>query len=410
MATSGKPNLPLFTIDISDEVLTDLQRRLRATRWSVDLDNEDESYGVSTSYLKSLVDYWINGFDWREAERKINAFTHHRVQVDGVPIHFIREPGKGPRPIPIILSHGWPWTFWDWSKVIRPLADPGAFGGDPADAFDVIVPSLAGFGFSTPVGRGDMNFWKMAELWHALMTDTLGYAKYAAGGADYGALVTSQLGHKYAGHLYGIHLGHTIPLSIFQSERPWDLTEGQLVPAEASAELREQILLFQRTYASHVAVHMLDAQTLTHALNDSPVGMLAWILRRWKKWSDKHGDFDAAFPRDHILTNATIYWANQAIGSSIRSYANANRHPWRPSHDRTPMIEAPAGFTFLAGDTSPPGVDASNSVDAFRSSPVSAMYNTVYAKAHEKGGHFVSWENPEAVIEDIRATFRPLRP
>lgn len=410
MPTLNHPTLPPFVINLPDDVLTDLRSRLDATRWSIDLDNEDESYGISTRYLKGLVEYWINGFDWRAAERAINAFTHHRVDVDGVPVHFIREPGNGPNPIPIILSHGWPWTFWDWSKVIRPLADPATFGGDPADAFDVIVPSLVGFGFSTPSGRGDMNFWKMAELWHSLMTGTLGYARYAAGGGDYGALVTSQLGHKYADHLYGIHLSHTIPLRVFQSERPWDVTEGRLVPEGASDELRAQILLYQRTYASHVAVHMLDAQTLTHALNDSPVGMLAWVLQRWKKWSDKRGDFDAVFPRDHILTNATIFWANQAIGSSIRSYANANRPPWRPSHERTLMIEAPAGFTFLTGDASPPGVDVDNRVDAFMNGSTGSMYNTIYAKAHEKGGHFVPWENPEAVIADIRATFRPLRP
>lgn len=410
MSDRNTPALAPFVINIPDETLVDLKRRLNATRWSNDLGNEGEFYGIGTKYLKDLVDYWANGFDWRAAERKINEFTHHRVEIDGVPVHFIREPGKGPKPIPIILSHGWPWTFWDWSKVIRPLADPASFGGDPADAFDVIVPSLAGFGFSTPVGKGDMNFWKMAELWHSLMTKTLGHEKYAAGGADYGALVTSQLGHKYADHLYGIHLGHDIPLTIFQSERPWDLTEGHLVPEGVSDELRAQIIAFQRTYASHVAVHMLDGQTITHALNDSPVGMLAWVLQRWKKWSDKRGNFDAVFPRDHILTNATIFWANEAIGSSIRSYANANRYPWRPSHDRTPIVEAKAGFTFLTGDAYPPGVNADTRVDFFMNGPTRPMFNPIYAKAHEKGGHFTAWENAEAVIDDIRATFRGLRP
>jgi pimeloyl-ACP methyl ester carboxylesterase len=403
--------LPKFKIEISDEVLDDLRHRLKATRWSTDLNNDDEFYGVSTDYVRGLAEYWADGFDWRAVERKLNEFTHHRVEVDGVPVHFIREPGKGPNPVPIILSHGWPWTFWDWSKVIRPLTDPAAFGGDPADAFDVIVPSLPGFGFSTPVGKGDMNFWKMAELWQSLMTDTLGYSKYAASGSDYGALVTTQLGHKYANALYGIHLCKEMPLNIFQSERPWDLTVGRMVPPEASPELRDAILLYQRTYASHVAVHMLDGQTLTHGLNDSPVGMLAWVLQRWKHWSDKNGNFDEAYPRDHILTNATIYWINQAIGSSIRSYANANRYPWTPSHHRTPLVEAPAGFTFLLGDASPPGVTLETRVASFENGPMRPLYgDVVYAKAHEKGGHFAPWENPDAVIEGIRDTFRGLRP
>lgn len=407
---NGHDNIPpRFVIEVSEQALADLRRRLEATRWSDDLDNEGEFYGLQTSYLRPLVEYWARDFDWRAIERQLNAFTHHRVDIDGVPIHFIREPGRGPNPIPIILSHGWPWTFWDWSKVIRPLADPAAFGGDPKDAFEVIVPSLPGFGFSTPLPRGDLNFWKMAELWHALMTRTLGHDRYAAAGSDYGALITSQLGHKHADQLYGIHLCVEMPLTIFQGERPWDLTGGHMVPSDASPELREDILFFQRTYASHVAVHMLDGQTITHGLNDSPAGMLAWILQRWKHWSDKHGDFEAVFPRDHILTNATIYWVNAAIGSSIRAYANANRYPWRPEHDRQPTVEAPAGFTFLAGDAYPPGETVQTRVDSFLKGELSALFNPVYAQAHAEGGHFAPWENPQAVIEGIRATFRDLR-
>jgi pimeloyl-ACP methyl ester carboxylesterase len=402
-------DLPRFIINVSDDVLNDLRSRLKATRWSTDLNNETEHYGIGTDYMHSLVEYWADGFDWRAVERRLNEFVHHRVEIEGVPIHFVREPGKGPNPIPIVLSHGWPWTFWDWSKVIRPLADPAAFGSDPADAFDVIVPSLAGFGFSTPVSKGDMNFWKMSELWHSLMTRTLGYTKYAAGGSDYGALITNQLGHKYAASLYGIHLCKELPLTIFQSERPWDLTEGRMVPRNAWPELRESILLFQHTYASHVAAHMLDGQTITHGLNDSPAGMLAWLLQRWRHWSDRNGDFDEEFPRDHVLTNATIYWVNQAIGSSIRCYANANRYPWVPSHNRMPLVEAPAGFTFLLGDASPPGVTVESRVDFFMNGPMRSQFNVVYAKAFEKGGHFAPWENPDAVIEGVRDTFRELR-
>jgi pimeloyl-ACP methyl ester carboxylesterase len=410
MLENDLTSLNRFIVDVPEDTLADLKRRLSATRWSRDLDNDDEFYGVSTRYLRSLAEYWVDGFDWRTAERMLNDFNHYLIDIEGVPVHFIGERGKGPQPIPIILSHGWPWTFWDWSKVIRPLADPAAFGGSPADAFDVIVPSLAGFGFSTPLPRGDMNFWKMADLWHALMTETLGYERYGAGGSDYGALVTSQLGHKYAEHLYGIHLCVEMPLTIFQGERPWDITDGHKVPPGASDALRDEIISFQRTYASHVAVHMLDGQTITHGLNDSPVGMLAWILQRWKHWSDKTSDFEAVFPRDHILTNATIFWVNEAIGSSIRAYANAYRYPWRPVHDRLPVVEAPAGFTFLAGDSYPPGVTAKTRVEEFMNGPLRPMFNPVYAHAHEKGGHFAPWENPEAVIEGIRATFRPLRP
>jgi pimeloyl-ACP methyl ester carboxylesterase len=402
------PALPEpFVIDVPQERLDDLARRLRDTRWALDLDNEHGYYGMSTNELKALVDYWIDGFDWRAIERRLNQFTHYRVTVDAVPVHFIHRPGTGPAPIPIILSHGWPWTFWDYSLVIEPLADPAAHGGDPEDAFDVVVPSLAGFGFSTPTS-GDMNFWKMADVWNALMTDTLGYAKYAASGTDYGALVTGQLGHKYAANLYGIHLGHDLPLDMFNKELFFSFVNP--IPPEVPDQLRAEILANYDAKASHVIVHMLDAQTITHGLNDSPAGMLAWLLQRWKKWSDKNGDFDAVFSRDFILTQATVFWVTQSIGPSIRMYRNTIRYPWTPVHDRQPVVEPPAGFTFLLGDAYPPGVRTPQErIAAFENGPTRGLFNVINVNAHHKGGHFVHYENPEAVVGDVRETFRRAR-
>jgi pimeloyl-ACP methyl ester carboxylesterase len=398
-----------FVISIPQETIDDLKARLRDTRWPADIDEDDDYYGTSQAYLKELVNYWLNEFDWREAERQLNQWDNYRVTIDGSPIHFIRRQGTGPAPIPLIMSHGWPWSYREWTKVIGPLTDPAAHGGDPADAFDVIVPSLAGFAFSTPVGRPDMNFWKMAELWHKLMTESLGYQKYAAAGSDYGALVTGQLGHKYARELYGIWLSHRIHLDIFQGDRPWDITGGALVPEGVPGALHQEIVSMQQRFAAHVAVHILDSQNLAYGLADSPVGMLSWILRRWTKWSESGGDVESVFPRDHLLTNATIWWATNSITSSIRSYANANRYPWTPSHDRTPIIEAPAGITFL-GYENPPGVATDQVAQRFLDNPrEKPWYNPVYLNAHEHGGHFTPWENPRAVVEDIRATFRPLR-
>ena len=398
-----------FVISIPQETIDDLKARLRDTRWPADIDEDDDYYGTSQAYLKELVNYWLHEFDWREAERQLNQWDNYRVTIDGSPIHFIRRQGTGPAPIPLIMSHGWPWSYREWTKVIGPLTDPAAHGGDPADAFTVIVPSLSGFAFSTPTGRPDMNFWKMAELWHQLMTEHLGYQKYAAAGSDYGALVTGQLGHKYASELYGIWLSHRIHLDIFQGDRPWDITGGALVPGGIPEPLQHDIVAMQQRFASHVAVHILDNQNLAYGLADSPAGMLSWILRRWTKWSESGGDVESVFPRDHLLTNATIWWATNSITSSIRSYANANRYPWTPSHDRTPIIEAPAGITFL-GYENPPGIPTSEVVQRFLDNPrEEPWYNPVYLKAHEHGGHFTAWENPQAVIEDIRATFRPLR-
>lgn len=409
---AARPTPEPYAINVADDVLDDLQRRLEATRWSIDLDNEDGKYGVSTTDLRSLVEYWITDYDWRAAEVELNRFSHYRAVVDGNPVHFIHQRGTGPDPIPVILTHGWPWTFWDWSKVIRPLADPVAHGGEADASFDVVVPSLPGFGFSTPA-RGDINFWRIADQWHTLMTEVLGYERYAASGADYGQLVTAQLGHKYADELYGVHLTQAPPLTIFGGDRPWDMNDGASKAREDAdpddRELRLAVLEMERRYFAHITTHMLDAQTLTHGLNDSPAGMLAWLLQRWRDWSDMNGDFDRMFPRDHLLTNATIYWVSQTVGQSLRIYPNTALHRWRPSHDRTPPVEAPTGFTFLCGEPFPPGATVDNRVEMFRTSSLAPWYNTVYAKAYADGGHFAAWENPEAIVADIRELFTSLR-
>ncbi|MFB8278532.1 epoxide hydrolase family protein [Nocardia colli] len=397
-------------IRISDQVLEDLATRLRLTRWPDDVDNDDWHYGVSRRYLQELVEYWIDEYDWRTAESAINAYAHYRVDVDGVPIHFMRKPGVGPDPTPLILTHGWPWTFWHWAKVIDPLADPAAFGGDPADAFDVIVPSLPGFGFSTPLPKHpDMNFWKVADLWHTLMTDTLGYPKYAAAGCDVGALVTGQLGHKYAEELHGIHIGSGLTLTLFTGDRAWDLSGGQPIPTGLSDPDYRRFLSIERRFAVHLAAHVLEPSTLAYGLTDSPVGLLAWILQRWVKWSDNHGDIETVFSKDDLLTHAMIFWANNAIGTSIRYYANANRYPWTPAHDRVPIIEAPTGITFV-GHENPPGVTTPEQrVESWLATDRAGWYNHVNLTAHEAGGHFIPWEVPDAWIDDLRRTFRTRR-
>ena len=164
-----------FRIEIPEAKLKDLQRRLGEVNWPLDVENEDWAYGTHGAYLRELVDYWRSGFDWRAQEQAMNAYEHFRVRIEGVPIHFMHVRGKGPNPLPLVLTHGWPWTFWDFHKVVGPLSDPAAHGGDPADAFDVVVPSLPGFTFSTPNETTGQNWWRTADLWVALMRDVLGY-------------------------------------------------------------------------------------------------------------------------------------------------------------------------------------------------------------------------------------------
>jgi pimeloyl-ACP methyl ester carboxylesterase len=393
-------------IHVPDEVLDDLRRRLSLTKWPLDVGNDDGFYGVRRTDLQELVEYWADGFDWRAQERVMNEYEQYRVDVGGVPVHFMRKAGVGPDPTPLILSHGWPWTFWHWSKVIDPLADPASYGGDPADAFDVIVPSLPGFGFSTPLtNQPDMNFWKMADVWHELMTEVLGYERYAAGGCDVGALVSGQLGHKYADELYGIHIGSGLKLTFFNGARAWDFSGGNPIPPDLPPIVHNRIVELDRRFAAHLATHVLDPSTLGFGLADSPAGMLAWMLERWTSWSD--GD---VFSKDDVLTHATIYWAGNAIDTSIRTYANNNRYPWTPSHDRQPSIEAPTGITFV-GYENPPGVTTPEQrIEHFLNSDRASWYNHVNLTAHPTGGHFIPWELPTEWTEDLRRTFRSAKP
>lgn len=389
-----------FAVHFADDILDDLRDRLRRTRWSDNFGNDDWSYGVNGDYLRGLADYWADGFDWRAQERAINRFEQYRVTLDGVPIHYLMRRGKRaegvPPPMPLILTHGWPWTFWDYRHVIEPLADPAAHGGDPADAFDVIVPSLPGFGFSTPLRQTGVGYLRTADLWHQLMTQVLGYPRYGAQGGDWGAIVTSQLSHKYAEHMTGIHVSLPVWPGVFSGPRPFDLLGG--IVGSLPPEVARTAIAAERTLASHITAHILDPQTLSYGLADSPVGMLAWLLERWRAWSDCGGDVETRFSRDDILTSATIYWATQSIGTSIRYYAEAARVPWVPSHDRSPAFAAPAGVTVFRAD--PTSLFADGNL---------ANYNLHYLVERHTGGHFAAAEEPAALVEDIRATFRDLR-
>jgi hypothetical protein len=270
----------------------------------------------------------------------------------------------------------------------------------------VIVPSLPGFGFSTPLtNQPDINFWKIADVWHEPMTGVLGYEKIAAGGCEVGALVAGQLGHKYADGLYAIHIGSAQKLTLFNGDRAWDLSGGRPIPAGLPADIHAQIVALEKRFAVQLAAHVLDPSTLADGPADSPDGMLAWILERWTNWSDSDGDVESVFTKHDLRTHATIYWAGNAIDTSIRTYANNNRYPWTPSHDRWPVIEAPTGITFV-GYENPPGVTTNEQrVQSFLDSDRDAWYNHVNVTAHDHGGHFIPWEIPNEWVEGLRRTF-----
>ncbi len=263
-----------FRVEVSDEVLNDLQVRLKLTRWADDFANERWQYGTNTEYLKELVAYWIEGYDWRKHERAMNAYPNFITEIEGIRVHFMHVRGRGPNPKPLILSHGWPWMFWEYNKVIGPLSDPAAHGGDPADAFDVIVPSLPGYGFSTPLRKCGVNFWRTSELWSKLM-DRLGYRRFGAHGADWGALITADLGHRFPERVLGAHLAMTLPLDLFSGGMPapedYDVDEGSL-----AARLQD----FFATEAAYSALQSTKPQTIAWPSTTHPRG--------WRRGSRKN--------------------------------------------------------------------------------------------------------------------------
>lgn len=390
-----------FRVAVDDACLDDLRRRLKNARRLPDCGDDDGSFGVSLPLLHHLCDQWADAFDWRAAEARINRHEQYRVCIDGQPIHFLRIRSVVAGAMPLILTHGWPWTFWDMRRTFAALTDPLAHGGREEDAFDLVVPSLPGFAFSQPASPG-VNFWRTADLWHWLMTRTLGFARYGAAGGDWGALVSAQLGHKYADHVAAVHMTQPIRLDMFGGDRPWRIAGSRHNPVPAAT------LAFERRFASHLAVQVIEPDTLGAALNDTPTGLLAWLLQRWCSWGGAPEPGHSALSTEQMLTDATIYWASGAIRSSLRYYAAAAADPWRPSHDRTPTVGAPSGVTLLAGDM-PHGTDLAQATARFQRSPAGRALNLVHVAAHAEGGHFAHYENPRAVVEDIRATFRAAR-
>jgi pimeloyl-ACP methyl ester carboxylesterase len=397
------PGPERFVIDVSDSVLDDLTRRLEATRLAPAQRGDGWRLGVDADYLGDLVAHWRSGYDWRSHESSMNTWPHHRIELDGVPLHFLHAPGRGPAPMPLILTHGWPWTFWDYHKVLGPLSDPAAHGGDARDAFDVVVPSLPGFTFSTPLPRPGVSFQTTADLWLRLMVDVLGYEGFAAHASDWGMFVTAQLGHVAAERLIGIHLTGTPRLDGWNTTsdyQPWlDYLAG--VRAVAGPAPRNRLVEWTRRRAGDLAVHMTDPQSLAHALHDSPAGLASWLVQRRFAWSDCHGDVESRFSKDELLTTVMLYWVTASAASSMRYYYEAVESTWRPAHDRRPMVECPAGFTFFAPDR-PPGV----AVDV---EALGATFDVRSVREHPTGGHFAPMEEPDVLVTDVRDFFRPLR-
>ena len=376
-----------FRINVPQAVLDDLTRRLERTRWPGEVEGAGWDYGTNLTYLKELVGYWQQGYDWRKYEANLNTFRHFRAPVDGFGLHFIQERGKGPNPLPLLLTHGWPDSFWRFHKVIPLLTDPERFGGNAEDAFDVVVPSLPGYGFSErPTTRG-MNAQAVADLFAQLMTRTLGYRAFAAHGGDLGRGVTEQLARRHADALVAIHL----------TDLPFRYLQGLPQDTLSDAERRylEAVQAWGAREGAYAAMQATKPQTLAYALNDSPAGLAGWLVEKFRTWSDCGGEVERRFSKDELLTNITLYWATETVGSSFLPYFETRQTSADAPPDR---VEVPTGVALFPQDlTSAPRGFAER------------FFNVQRWTEMPRGGHFAALEEPELLVDELREFFRPYR-
>ncbi len=378
-----------YRIHVPDEVLKDLKARLRNTRWPDQLEGTGWEYGTDTQYLKTLVDYWANDFDWRAQEKKLNAFHNYRASVDGLRIHFIHEKGhvkgSGPNPIPVLMLHGWPSSFVQFQKIIPLLTDPAAHGAPDAPSFDVVVPSLPGYGFSDiPTGRG-FAIQAMAERFTKLMTETLGYKRFALRGSDIGQSVTQQLALAHPDLVIGAHVTGLL------RGTP---TQGAGAPGEAEQKFNRAMAEWDATELAYARMHGQKPQTLAVGLNDSPAGLASWIVEKFQKWGDTKGNVESRFSKDELLTNLTLYWATGTAASSVRLYYEFTREKRLQGR-----VQVPTALLIATHDMVPPPREVAE-----------RMYNVARWTQTDVGGHFLEWEEPQLVAEDLRAFFGSLPP
>jgi len=381
-----------FAVDVPDADLDDLRRRIRATRWADDVGNDRWTYGVERGWLEDVARHWTETFDWRAHEAAMNAHPQLRVEIDGQVIHAVHVRGRGPDPIPLVATHGWPWTWWDLAGLIGPLTDPAAHGRDPALSFDLVLPTLPGFGWSRPLSRTGIDVRATARWWVELMTGVLGYDRFGAYGGDWGAIVTAELGHAHPGRLLGVQMSLPVIPGVSRRDlRPEAFADDERWMLERMAEAEPLI-------RSHVTVHTHDPQTLAYALADSPVGTAAWLWERRRAWSDCDGDVESVFDRDSLCALASTYWLTGAISTSLRLYHEHFNGGWPLLHEGERHITVPTAFAIFPKEL----VLLPRSVAAART-------DLRRWSVLPRGGHFGPAEQPALVVDEIRAFFGSLR-
>jgi pimeloyl-ACP methyl ester carboxylesterase len=384
------PRITPFSISVDAETLSDLRRRIRDTRWPDSAPGAAWEQGTDRDDLRRLLAYWADAFDWRAQERALNAIPQFQAELDGVRIHFVHVRAKHGNGIPLILSHGWPSTFVELLPLVPFLTDPGAHGIE-GPAFDVVIPSLPGYGFSERPARVGVNYRHVAGLWHRLMRG-LGYARYGAGGGDFGAGIATFMAMEDPAPMIGIHLSN---LEISPYAGP-----GARPLSAAEKTYLERNEAFWQEERGYKAIQSTKPQTLAYGLNDSPAGLAAWILEKWRSWADSAGNLDRRFSRDFLLTTVTIYWVTQTIASSMRDYFDNDNWRFRVTLGPGDFVSVPTGIAVFANTFVDEGTPPREWAER--------LYDVRRWTLMPDGGHFAPVEEPELLARDIAAFFADL--
>jgi len=385
----SRPTPTPFRLNVPDTVLHDLRERLARTRLPDEPPLAPWSTGTSVGYMRGLLEYWRTGFDWRAQEAGLNAFRQFTVPIAGIELHFIHEQGRCPNPMPLLISHGWPGSVLEFHKLIPMLTDPGRFGGDPGDAFTMVAPSLPGYVFSFKPGQKRFSVEEIAEVLAELMSDVLGYRRFGAQGGDWGGFVSSRLGYAFAERLIGIHLN-----LLAVRRDPKSVAD----PTPEEKAYLEQLSHWLKEEVGYQWIQGTKPTTLAFGLTDSPAGLAAWFVEKFRTWTDCDGTPENALTRDEMLTDITLYWVTGAIGSSFWPYYARMHAGWPIPEGAT--VDVPAGYVEFPKEIFRPP-----------RSVAQRMYSDIRRwTVMPKGGHFAALEQPEALAHEIREFFRPLRP
>jgi pimeloyl-ACP methyl ester carboxylesterase len=387
LAQQGSSAVRPFRVAIPRKTIDRILRRVRETRFPDRLDTNDWSYGANWDYMKELAAYWTSGYDWGKTEARLNSFAQYTTRIEDFDIHFIHVRGKGPRPFPLILTHGWPGSIVEFLAAIGPLTDPASHGGAAEDAFDVVIPSLPGFGFSSKPKGKPIGPVSIARMWRRLMTERLGYSKYGAQGGDWGSIITIQLALQFPGDLAGIHLNGA-------SVRPAPVTE---IPEEERA-WRRAVTAYREKETDYAGEQGNKPETVAFALADNPVGTAAWIVEKLKVWSDSGSNIESVFTKDDILSNVMIYLVTDSAPTAVWIYRGSREDTkGAPARGR---INVPTGYAAFPREMT--------SLAPVRSA-LERDFNLTHYTQMPKGGHFACFEQPKLFVGDVRDFFRTVR-